>query len=144
MTAKELFLEAMRRTDAGEIDGFVELQGPDCTWITPNAELHGREELRGWLTPWLEGFPNERRHALERVVEIDGTVYAEGTFNGVNSGAMETPEGTLPATGRTLAMPFAIAVDVDVDAGYATSVHLYFDQLGFLAQLGLLPAQAAV
>jgi hypothetical protein len=77
-------------------------------------------------------------------VEIDGTVYAEGTFNGVNSGAMETPEGTLPATGRTLAMPFAIAVDVDVDAGYATSVHLYFDQLGFLAQLGLLPAQAAV
>ena len=37
MTAKELLLEAMRRSDAGELDGFVALQAPDCTWITPAA-----------------------------------------------------------------------------------------------------------
>jgi ketosteroid isomerase-like protein len=143
MTAKELFVEAMRRTDAGDIDGFVALHAPDCTWITPSAELHGHDELRGWLAPWLAGFPSERRHELTRVVEIDGTVYCEGVFHGVNAGAMETPEGTLPATGKTLAMPFAIVVEIDVDAGHATGVHVYFDQLGFLGQLGLLPAPAA-
>jgi hypothetical protein len=142
MTAKELFLEAMRRSDAGDIDGFVELQGPDCTWITPSAELHGREELRGWLAPWLAGFPTDRHHEISRVVELDDTVYCEGVFHGVNAGEMNTPEGTLPATGKTLAMPFAIVVDIDVDAGYATAVHLYFDQLGFLGQLGLVPAEA--
>jgi SnoaL-like protein len=142
MTAKELFIEAMRRSDAGELDGFVELQGPDCAWITPNARLHGRDELRGWLAPWLAGFPSDRRHELHRVVEIDGTVYAEGTFHGVNEGPMESPEGVLPATGRSLAMRFAIAVDIDAAAGYATAVHLYFDQLDFLAQLGLLPEPA--
>jgi hypothetical protein len=143
MTAKEIFVEAMRRTDAGDIDGFVALQAPDCTWITPNAELHGRDELRAWLGPWVAGFPTERRHELTRVDELDGTVYGLGVFHGVNTGAMETPEGTLPATGKPLAMPFAIAVDIDVAAGYANSVHLYFDQLGFLGQLGLLPAPAA-
>jgi SnoaL-like domain len=143
MTAKELFVEAMRRSDAGEIEGFVGMQAPDCTWITPNAEIHGRDQLRGWLAPWLNGFPADRRHELTRVVEHDGTVYAEGVFRGVNTGPMETPEGTLPATGRPLAMPFAIAVDVDMAAGYATTVNLYFDQLGFLAQLGLLPEPAA-
>jgi hypothetical protein len=143
MTAKELFLEAMRRTDAGDEDGFVALQAPDCTWITPNAELNGRDELRAWLAPWWAGFPTERRHELTRVVELDDTVYAEGVFHGVNGGAMETPEGILPATGRPLAMRFAIVVDGDVVAGHATAVHLYFDQLGFLGQLGLLPEPAA-
>jgi ketosteroid isomerase-like protein len=143
MTAKELLLEAMRRSDAGDLDGFVELQGPDCTWITPNAQLQGRDELRGWLTPWLAGFPTHRRHELQRVVEVDGTVYAEGTFHGVNEGSMETPEGTLPPTGRPLAMRFALAVDIDLAAGHATAVRLYFDQLDFLAQLGLLPEPAA-
>jgi hypothetical protein len=30
MTAKELFLEAMRRTDAGEHEGFLALPGRRC------------------------------------------------------------------------------------------------------------------
>jgi|SRR4051794_11292297 hypothetical protein len=143
MTAKELFLEAIRRTDAGDIEGFVALHAPDCTWVTPNAELHGRDALREWLAPWVAGFPNERRHDLRRVVELDGTIYCEGAFVGVNDGAMETPEGVLPPTGRALVLPFALVVDVDVDAGHATAAHLYFDQIGFLGQLGLLPEPAA-
>src|SRR4051794_16050905 len=104
MTAKELFLEAMRRTDASDIDGFVALQAPDCVWRTPNGELRGRDELRGWRAPWIAGFPDERRHELQRVEEHDGTVVAEGVLHGVNAGALATPAGTLPATGRTLAM----------------------------------------
>jgi len=143
MTATELFLEAMRRSDAGELDGFVALQAPDCTWSTPSGELHGRDELREYLGVWLAGFPTDRVHALDRVVEIDGTVYAEGTFNGVNEGEMATPQGVLPATGRPVAMRFAIVVDVDVAAGWAGAVRLYFDQLGFLGQLGLLPEPTA-
>ena len=74
MTAKELFIEAMRRTDEDDIDGFIALQAPDTTWVTPNGEVHGHAELREWLAPWLSGFPNERRHQLDRVVELDGGV----------------------------------------------------------------------
>ena len=143
MTAKELFVEAMRRSDAGEIDGFIELQAPDCTWITPSGEVHGRDGLRAWLEPWLAGFPSGRRHELTRVIEHDGNVYAEGVFHGVNTGPMETPEGTLPPTGRPLAMRFALVVDVDLEADGAREVRLYFDQLDFLGQLGLLPVPAA-
>jgi hypothetical protein len=142
MTAKELFVEAMRRSDANDQEGFLALQAPDCTWITPNAQPHGREELQGWLAPWYAGFPVHRRHELVRVDEAGGTVYAEGVFHGVNEGALETPEGTLPATGRQLHMRFSIAVDVDHEAGCATEVRLYFDQLDFLGQLGLLPEPA--
>jgi predicted ester cyclase len=143
MTVKELFVEAMRRIDAGDLEGFVAMQAPDCTWITPSGELHGRDEVREYLRPWQAGFPNERRHVLHRIAEVDGTIYCEGVFRGVNEGAMETPEGTLPATGRSVALRFAHAVDIDVEARHATSVRLYQDQLDLLGQLGLLPAPAA-
>jgi ketosteroid isomerase-like protein len=143
MTAKELFLEAMRRTDAGDLDGFVALQAPDCTWVTPNAELHGRDELRPWLGVWIAGFPTDRRHELTRVTQVDDTVYCEGVFHGTNEGPIVSPEGELPATGRRLAMRFALVVDIDEAAGHATAAQLYFDQLDFLGQLGLLPATVA-
>jgi ketosteroid isomerase-like protein len=75
------------------------------------------------------------------VAELDGTVYADGVFRGVNEGPMETPEGVLPATGRPLAMRFAIHLEVENEL--IARVRLYFDQLEFLGQLGLLPEPAA-
>jgi ketosteroid isomerase-like protein len=139
MTAHDLFIEAFRRLDAGDLDGFMEMQTPDCHWITPIGELHGRDEVRAYLAPFQAGFPTERRHDLERVAEVDGSVYAEVVFRGVNDGALETPEGTLPATGKPPAQRSAHVVDVDLAAGQATAVRVYYDQLDFLGQLGLLP-----
>jgi ketosteroid isomerase-like protein len=141
MTPTELFHEAMRRTDAGDIDGFVALHAPDCTWITPQGPVTGHGALRAWLSPWTAGFPDGYRHELSHVAEAGGTVYAEGTFNGVNSGPMETPQGTLPATDRPLALRFAI--HVATADGLLSGVRLYFDQMEFLGQLGLLPEPAA-
>ena len=143
MTAQQLFLEAMRRNDAGDLEAFMEFQAPDATWHTPNGEVHGHDELRAWLRPWIAGFPTERHHQMDRVVERDGTIYCQGVFRGVNDGPMETPEGTLPPTGKTVAIPFALIVDIDADARHATEVSLYLDQLGFLGQLGVLPQPVA-
>jgi predicted ester cyclase len=142
MTTKELFLEAMRRNDEGDLDAFVAFQAPDAIWHTPSGDVHGHDELRAWLQPWIRGFPNQRHHQIDRVVELDGTVYCQGVFHGVNEGAMETPEGTLPPTGKPVAIPFALIVDMDAEARHATDVSLYMDQLGFLGQLGLMPAAA--
>jgi uncharacterized protein (TIGR02246 family) len=141
MSAKELFLEAMRRTDAGDHEGFLALQAPDASWVVPGGAPHGHEELRAWMQPFWQGFSNYR-HELTRVAENDDVVFAEGTWTGVNDGPLVMPDGEAPATGRTVSFRFAIAVTVDVDAGHATSVNLYFDQLEFLAQLGLVPEPA--
>jgi hypothetical protein len=142
MTAQELFLEAMRLNDAGDLDAFIAFQAPDATWHTPSGDVHGHDELRAWLSPWINGFPTERHHQIDRVVELDGTIYCQGVFHGVNEGPMETPEGTLPATGKPVAIPFALIVDIDAEGRHATEVSLYLDQLGFLGQLGVLPAAA--
>jgi ketosteroid isomerase-like protein len=142
MTAVELFIEAMRRTDAGDHEGFLAMQAPDVEWRAPGTDVRGREQLREAMQPFWQGF-SSGRHELRRIAEADGVVSCEGVWHSVNDRELPTPEGVIPATGRTVALRFAIVLAIDVAAGHATSVQLYFDQLEFLGQLGLLPEPAA-
>jgi ketosteroid isomerase-like protein len=141
MTAKEMYLEAMRLNDSGDHEGFLALQADDAEWHVPGAEIHGKEELRGWLQPFWQGF-SSYRHDLDRVVENGNTVWAEGTWSGVNDGPLVTPDGEAPPTGRSVSFRFGMSVTGDLEAGLATSVNVYFDQLEFLTQLGLIPEPA--
>jgi ketosteroid isomerase-like protein len=142
MTPKELYLEAMRRTDAGDIEGFLELQADDAQWNVPGAQPRGKDQVREWLGPFYTGF-SSYRHDLTRVFEQGNVVWAEGVWTGTNDGPLVTPDGEAPATGRTVAFPFGMSVTIDEALGQATEVNVYFDQLGFLAQLGLIPEGAA-
>jgi hypothetical protein len=142
MTPKELFLEAMRRQDSGDHEGFLAMQTEDCEWVVPGAELHGRDAVREWTRPFDEAFSSSR-HECASVEAIGETVYSEGIWRGVNDGPLPTPQGEVPATGREVALRFAVVVRGDLERGQARSVHLYFDQLEFLGQLGLIPETAA-
>jgi len=143
MTAKELYLEAMRRADAGEREGFISLFADDCHYLVPGTELHGKQQLREWLTPFWEGFPNFR-HDLERTVAAsDDVVFGEGVWSGKHEGAMTMPDGELPPTGRDVSFRFALIGTRAADGELIQRVHIYFDQLEFLGQLGVLPESAA-
>jgi hypothetical protein len=146
MTPKELFLEAMRLNDSGDHEGFVERQAPDAVWKVPGgATLNGRDEIREWLQPFWRGF-SSYRHDITRITEDGSIVFAEGTWTGKNDGPLVMPDGSeAPGTGRTVSFGFAIVIDGDVERQQATSAHIYFDQMEFLMQLGLIPepAQAA-
>ena len=143
MTAKELYNEAMRRTDAGDQEGFLALFAEDCHWLVPGAELSGRDQLRQWVTPFWQGF-STFRHDLERTIAAtDDVVFGEGTWTGTNDGPLVMPDGELPPTGRTVSFRFAIAGTRAADGEHIQGVNLYFDQVGFLGQLGVLPESAA-
>ena len=144
MTMKELFIEAMRRTDAADYDGFLALQADGATWIVPGAELHGKAELRPWLELFWRGFTSYG-HDLQRFYE-DGEdgVICEGVWSGRNDGPLTLPDGSeVPPTGREASFRFAIVVTREPGAEVAGNVRLYFDQLEFLAQLGLVPDPTA-
>jgi predicted ester cyclase len=138
MTPKELVIEAMRRTDAGDHDGFLELQAPDTHWVSPSGEAHGREGARESLEPFWQGF-SDYRHEFSRIVESGDVAIAEGTWTGLNDGPLITPQGELPPTGRSVTFRFALVVEADAAGEQMRSVSLYFDQLEFLMQLGLVP-----
>jgi len=62
---------------------------------------------------------------------------AEGTLTGTHDGVLHTPNGDVPPTGRTVTLRWAAVYAVEGDT--LKSEHLFFDQLDFLGQLGLLP-----
>ena len=70
-------------------------------------------------------------------------MFAEGTWTGTHDGTIPLPDGEVPATGRTVSFRFAIAATRDPSGERAKSVNLYFDNLEFLGQLGVLPESAA-
>ena len=144
MTVKELFVEAMRRTDAGDYEGFLAMQDDEATWTVPGARLEGKAQLRPWLELFWQGF-SSFGHDLQHLYE-DGEdrVICEGVWSGRNDGPLAMPDGShVPPTGREASFRFAIVVAREPGAEVAKDVRLYFDQLEFLAQLGLVPDPAA-
>jgi SnoaL-like domain len=144
MTMKELFVEAMRRTDAGDYEGFLALQHEDGVWVVPGAELRGRDEYRPWLELFWQAF-SSFGHDLQHLYEVgEDIVICEGVWSGRNDGPLTLPDGSqIPATGREASFSFAIVVIREPGAQAASTVRLYFDQLTFLGALGLIPDQAA-
>jgi ketosteroid isomerase-like protein len=144
MPLKDLYLEAMRRTDAREHEEFLAMQADDAVWRTGGATMRGKEEIRGWLQPFWQAFTTSR-HELQHVYEVGpDKVMAQGVFTGVHDGPLPLPDGTeIPPTGKPVSFRFAMAVERRPGAEVASAVDIYFDQLDFLGQLGLIPAPAA-
>jgi ketosteroid isomerase-like protein len=142
MTATDLYLEAMRRSDAHDVDAFVALQAPDAAWTVPGARFEGREAIAGWIGGFGRAFPTYR-HEIGTVLEEGGTVFAEGTWTGTHDGPLATPAGDVPPSGRGVTFRWAMVAEFDVAAQQCRRARIYFDQLEFLGQLGLLPESAA-
>jgi SnoaL-like domain len=139
----ELVQEAFRRNDAGDMDGFMDLQAPDCEWLTPAGVLRGHDEVRAFVQTFRTAFP-DGVHLLDRFHEVDDTVLVvQGRWTGAQTGPLAGPDGALPPTGRRVEVAFALIGERRPGAELAHRVSVYFDQLGMLAQLGVLPAPAA-
>jgi ketosteroid isomerase-like protein len=64
-------------------------------------------------------------------------VAAEARFTATHTGPLASPGGDIPPTDKPVALDY---VDVTRFAGgRIASEHVYFDQVAFLSQLGLLP-----
>lgn len=88
-----------------------------------------------------DAVPEARFESLSSF-EVGDTAIDEGIYSGTNTGPLAFPDGTsIPATHRNISIhgvDFATVRD-----GRITSYRLYFDQLEFLNQLGLLPEELA-
>jgi predicted ester cyclase len=69
----------------------------------------------------------------------DGDRFAfEGSWSGTHTGPLAGPAGDVPPTGRRVTVPFC-ALGTQRE-GRLAAVHIELDQLGMLAQLGLVPS----
>jgi predicted ester cyclase len=101
------------------------------------AQLKGLEAFTQFAKAWESGFPDGQLKMLN-FVETGDLAIAEGTFSGTNTGSLMTPGGAIPPTGKRLQMKYCDLFRVR--EGKIVEHRVYFDQVEFLTQLGLMPA----
>ncbi len=116
------------------------LTADDCVFEGPGGvHLEGGDAVAGYAMVWLNAFSDAQLTA-DRVVVDGDWVAMTGVFKGTHDGTLASPDGDVPATGRTLegrCSQFVRFAD-----GKSVEEHLYFDQMDVITQLGLTPQAA--
>ena len=110
--------------------------GADAEMTAPSARVSGRDNVIGFIAVFQEAFPDLRLE-IEQLLTDGPAAAAEGTITGTHDGVLHTPNGDVAPTGRAVAFRWAAVYATDGDT--LKSEHLFFDQMDFLGQLGLLP-----
>ena len=108
----------------------------DAELVAPQGQISGRDDVIGFLGVFHEAFPDLRLE-LKQLLTDGPAAAAEGTLVGTHTGVLHTPNGDVAPTGRAVELRWAAVYLTDGDT--LKSEHLFFDQMDFLGQLGLLP-----
>ncbi len=139
MDTRGVIAEVTRRTERGTAaDGFADLYADRIRFTGADGTvIEGRERLLDYLRREEAAFP--AGSMAVRTIAVDGdTGVLAWTSTTRHDAALTLPSGTvLPATGRVLTIE---GVNVlRVADGKVVESRRYYDRLGLMAQLGLLP-----
>jgi ketosteroid isomerase-like protein len=126
-------------TTKPDLEALADLFAEDAVAYTPDGgEMRGREAIVAYWRTVTDAMP-EATYTSLHAYEAGDTAIDEGIFSGRNTGPIALPTGeTLPATDKHVTIR---GVDLaTVRDGRIVSYRLYFDQMEFMDQLGLLPA----
>ncbi|MGW1717898.1 ester cyclase [Streptomyces sp. NPDC002156] len=125
-------------TTTPDLKAVAELYASDAVAVTPDGgEIHGRDNIVEYWRQMTDAMP-EATYESVHSYEIGDTAVDEGYFTGRNTGPIQLPSGEhLPATQKEVRVR---GIDIaTVRDGHIVDYRLYFDQMEFLGQLGLLP-----
>ena len=117
---------------AGDLDAADDLFADDCAFAMPPGPLT-KAEHRGMAEAFRGALPDAHM-VVDHVVDGGDEVFLEGRFQGTHSGALQSPDGTLPASGNTLDLRFADYFRVA--DGRVVEHRTYWDQADMMRQLG--------
>jgi ketosteroid isomerase-like protein len=135
--AKELTDRFWTLFEAGKLDELATLIDDDCHFKMPGMEMRGREPIIGALAAYRAAFP-DIHHTVHGSVEAGDTIAVELTVRGTHTAPMQTPQGTIPATGNPVV--WESCDYIRVKRGRLVSWHVYHDPTPFLTALGLVKA----
>ena len=118
----------------GDLDRYMDLFGSGVYTELATGRTVSGDDMRGALAGWKTAFPDVAG-TITNTVEVGDTIVQEITWTGTHTGPLMTPDGEIPATGRSQTTPAVIVSEYEGDQLKA-SRH-YFDLMGLMAQLGL-------
>jgi heme-degrading monooxygenase HmoA/predicted ester cyclase len=98
--------------------------------------LRGQEAAETTWSTWHGAFPDNQMDVTAIHADDRGGVH-EGRFIGTHTGTLRSPTGDIAPTNAKVDAPFSNVLEFD--EGKITSIHLYFDQVELLNQLGVKP-----
>ena len=107
---------------------------PSCIPLYPRP-LTGRAAIAQDVSDVLRALP-DARFALGSALEAGQTAAVQYSLSGTHTGPLATPDGELPATGKSLTMDGAVFSLLNAQ-GEVVEERRYYDVAGMLAQLGL-------
>jgi predicted ester cyclase len=121
----------------GDLEATRPYFAEDMENISPTGTLHGWEAFRAFAQVFQMASPDAKLVA-GTWVEDGNLVATEGTFAGTFTGPLQSPQGEVPPTGASFELPF-VEINEIVD-GRIKSHRTYYDQMRFMAALGLTPS----
>jgi steroid delta-isomerase-like uncharacterized protein len=91
--------------------------------------------LEAWKG-WAQAFPDSKGTVQGSHVTDGGVVVLEVTWAGTHEGALQTPKGPIPPTGRRIEVRGCAIVEITGDK--ARTQRHYFDMATLLQQIGVL------
>ena len=117
-----------------DADGEIVLVGSDTRFRGPSGAIEFSEM-------WADGFP-DGRVKIENVIASGDHVVLQYTGTGTQTGALKSPAGEIPATGRSITLSLC---DIhEIRDGTIRLVQSYFDSASMLIQLGVMPEAAVL
>ena len=125
--------------NAHDSEALAQFYSEDCEVVAPPGEMRGRAAVRQLSETYWNAFPDLKWTITHQCASGD-TVVSEQIAEGTHNGALLTPQGEFPPTGKRVAT--RICDVARVRDGEIVSVHLYWDNLGFMQALGAMPGSA--
>lgn len=139
MTGPELAREYVDAFNRRDFEGRLALFAEDAVLFDPffPEPTRGREAIRALDENVQKAFSNMRWRLLHPAIHVDNSVVMEIGVEAVNDGPLDLPDGTVPATGKSIAYESCSVLTLGTD-GLILEERSYFDATGVAAQLGLL------
>jgi steroid delta-isomerase-like uncharacterized protein len=125
--------------NAKDLDKLDALAAPTIEIVDESTgqRFNGIEGNRRFNQMWLSAFPDVHL-TITSLVASDTSAAVEFTFEGTHTGTpLVTPSGDIPPTGRHVSA--SSAGFYAIENGKLTQLHVYYDALLLLQQLGLMP-----
>ena len=122
---------------AGDINAAVDGFADHVVTEMPGISVRGIDQFKAIGEAFQTAAPDQKM-TVRNMYETGETVIVEGEYSGTQTGPLVSAGGTIPATGRSFSFPFC---DVFTFAdGLVVRHAVYWDNLTFLGQLGMVPA----
>ncbi len=141
MTEQDLIKLARENVEAYNTGDWQRLKAPlasDVVYdeVGSQRRMQGADQLVEAYQGWKRALP-DGKGTIRSAFASGNSVAIEVTWTGTQSGPLEGPGGTIPASGKSMSLPGAQLITFEGDK--VKELHQYFDLMTLLQQIGAAP-----